>query len=199
MINTIPAQVILDSELISVGDARLLHRLIESNTQLTAAEILCLDLPARNRVDALLRHEFLEEGQLRELACDFVERALHIYEVRSPSDDRPRKCVEVARLRLKGAASSEELQAVVTQAIRAVWRFEGTKFDGAFQAGFAATFLNCEDAGEAARLAAFHTQIAAHREIWESRKSNFQLMVKKEKEATWQLKHIVEKISMGFI
>lgn len=194
MIKTIPAQVILDSELLSAEETQPLRRLFQSHPQLTAAEVLALDLPARNRVDALLRHEFLEERQLRELACDFVEHTLHIYEVCSREEYRPRKCLEGARLQLRGAVSREELQAVIAETIRVVWRFEGTEFVGAFQAGFAATFLGGKDAGETARAVAIYTQRAAHRAVWESRKSNVQLMTGKEREATWQLKRIAERI-----
>ena len=188
-------QVILDSELLSTEETDPLLRLFQSHPQLTAAQILDLDLPAKNRVDALLRHEFLDEKQLRELACAFVEHTLHVYEVRSPEDRRPRNCVEFARLWLKGAVSQDELQAVIAEAIRAVWRFEGTEFVGVFYAGFAATFLGGEDAGETARAVAIYTQRAAHREAWERRSSNLQLMAGREREATWQLRHIVKIIS----
>ncbi len=195
MIKTIPARVILDSELLSDEETYPLLRSVQSHHQLTAAEVLALDLPAKNRVDALLRREFLEERRLRELACDFVEHTLHIYEARSSEDHRPRKCVEVARLQLRGAVSQEELQAVIAEAIRAVWRFESTEFVGAFQAGFAATFLGGTDAGETARAVAIYTQRAVHREAWERRDSNLQLMIGREKEAMWQLRHIIKKIS----
>lgn len=195
MIKTIPAQLILDSELISVEETYPLLSLPELHPQLTAAEVLALDLPAKNRVDALLRHEFLEERQLRELACDFVEHTLHVYEIRSPDDSRPRKCVAAARLRLSGAVSQGELQTIIKEAIRSVWRFEGTEFAGAFQAGCAATFLGGMDAGEIARLVAAYTQRAAHREAWERRGSNLQLMTGREREAMWQLRRIVKKIS----
>lgn len=194
MIKTIPAQVILGSDLLSIEETAPLLRLFQSHPQLTAAQVLDLDLPVKNRVDALLRHEFLDERQLRELACAFVEHTLHVYEVSSLEDRRPRNCLEVARLWLKGAVSQDELQAVIAEAIRAVWRFEGTEFVGVFYAGFAATFLGGNDAGETARAVAIYTQRAAHREAWERRKSNLQLMLGREREATWQLRHIVKKI-----
>lgn len=194
MIKTILAQVILDSELLSAEETHPLHRLFQSHPQLTVAEVLDLDLPAKNRVDALLRHEFLEERQLRELACVFAEHTLHVYEVHSLEDRHPRNCVEVARLWLEGIVSQDELQAVITEAIRAVWHFEGTEFVGAFHAGFAATFLGGDDAGEMARAVAIYAQRATHREMWERRNSNLQLMTGREREATWQLRHVVKKI-----
>jgi hypothetical protein len=68
-----------------------------------------------------------------------------------------------------------------------VWQFDKTEFIGAITAGLATTFLDYHDAAIMARLVATHTQKAAHRKEWESRKSSLELMTKGEKEATWQL------------
>ncbi|HEX7890308.1 MAG TPA: hypothetical protein VF522_13185 [Ramlibacter sp.] len=45
---------------------------------------------------------------LRELACDFAERVLEIFERRHPDDKRPRQCIEVARRFARGEATDEE-------------------------------------------------------------------------------------------
>ncbi len=37
-------------------------------------------------------------------------------------------------------------------------------------------------------------QRAAHRRVWEKRKSNLELMIERETEAVWQLKRISEKL-----
>jgi hypothetical protein len=190
---TIQTRVIFDSELISAEESYPLLIHFNSRQQITAAEILELDLPAKNRVDALLQYEFFGARQLRDLACDFIEHTLHIFEERSTGEHRPRRCVEVARLPLKGS-EREKLQRTIEEAIPIVWQLAGTEFVGAFEAGLAATFLNYEDAAEMTRLVARHTQRAAHRKLWESRKSNLQPMTGREKEATWQLKRIVEML-----
>lgn len=192
--NTISARIILESELISVEDLHPLLTQFNSYQQLTAAEILEIDLPARNRVDALLRCEFFEEKQLRELACDFTEHTLFVFERRSTHDTGPQRCVDVARLYLEGVETLQALQETIVAAIPAVWQFEGTKFISAFEAGLAATFLGYKDAAETARLVARHTQRAAHRNLWESRKSNVEPMTGIEREAAWQLKRITKKL-----
>jgi hypothetical protein len=193
-VKTISLDVLLESELISKEDTQSLSVKFASHPVFTAAEILELDLPAMNRVDALLQPEFLSERQLRELACDFAEHTLPIFESRTPRDRRPRKCLEIARLHLTGAANSEELQKAISEAIPAVWRFDKTEFTSAFEAGLVTTFLDYKDAAELARIIAKQTQRAAHLYLWEQRKSNVEPMLGRELEACWQLKRIVTKI-----
>lgn len=191
--NTISSNVLLSSRLLSAEDSHPLSVELEERLQLTSSEIVSLDLPARNRVEALLRNEFLAEHQLRELACEFAEHTLHIYGEHSPKNRHPHQCIEAARQYLAGA-NIDRLQAAIKEAIPVIWRLEGTRFVGAFTAGLAATLLDYPEAAELARIVALHTQRAAHRKEWESRKSNLEPMVVREKEATWQLAYIVEKL-----
>lgn len=191
---TISLDILLESELISKEESQSLSVKFASRPVFTATEILELDLPARNRVDALLRPEFLSERQLRELACDFAEHTLPIFESRAPRDRHPRKCLEIARLHLMSVSSSEEMQKAISEAIPAVWRFDKTEFASAFEAGLVTTFLDYEDAAELARIVAKQTQRAAHLYLWEQRKSNVEPMIGRELEACWQLKRIVKKL-----
>lgn len=190
-VNTISSNVLLSSELLSDEDSYGLFIELGERLQLTHSEIISIDLPARNRVEALLQNEFLEEKQLRGLACDFAEHTLHVFEEHAPRDRRLHKCIEAARLYL-GSANLKELQVAIKEAIPAVWQFAKTEFIGAFVAGMAVTFLDYQDASEMARQVARQTQRAAHREEWESRNSDLKLMIGREKEATWQLTRIVE-------
>ena len=189
--NTIPSNVLLSSRLLSAEDASTLSTELAHHSQLVSSEIIGLDLPARNRVESLLQNEFLDEHQLRELACEFVEHTLHIYEEQAPRDRHPHQCVEAARQYLAGAGI-EGLQAAIKETIPAVWQLHGTVLIAAFEAGMAATFLDYHDAAEMARVVTQHTQRAAHRKEWECRKSDLELMIGREKEATWQLTRIVE-------
>lgn len=51
------------------------------------------------------------DREKRELACDFAEHVLPVWEAKYPGDDRPRKAIETARAFAKGEASTEELEA----------------------------------------------------------------------------------------
>ncbi len=73
---------------------------------LTALEILDLDIPGADRLWAVLRNEFLSDRELRELACDFAESVIHIYERNCPGDDRPRNAINVARRFAHGSATA---------------------------------------------------------------------------------------------
>jgi hypothetical protein len=188
---TISSTVLLDSELLSAEEAYLLRFQLEKQPRLTASEILALDLPAKNRVEALLQREFLADKPLRALACDFAEHTLYIFEEYARGNRHPHQCVEAARRYIEGA-SIEELQRAITEAIPAVWRLEKTAFVGAFTAGMAVLFLDYQDAAVMARLVANHTQRAIHYREWERRESNIELMFGRELGATWQLTRIVE-------
>jgi hypothetical protein len=188
---TISSTVLLNSELLSAEEAHILGIQLEGRLQLTSSEIIALDLPAKNRVEALLQSEFLEEKHLRALACDFAEHTLYIFEEHSPTYRHPQQCVEAARRYLAGA-SIMELQRAIREAIPAVWRLEKTAFVGAFTAGMAVLFLDYHDAAETARIVANHTQRAIHYREWERRESDLELMFGRELGATWQLARIAE-------
>ena len=53
----------------------------------------------------------------RELACDFAEHVLHLFEDEYPEDDRPRKLIEVSRRFARGEATDDELE----EAQKDVW------------------------------------------------------------------------------
>ena len=194
--DTISVDLLLKSDLITVEES---HDLIERYVlcpQITSAEILELDLPAKNRVEALLQPEFLNERKLRELACDFAEHTLHIFELRAPEDKRPRRCLNTARLRLAGRSSQQELKAAIRDARPSMWRFQSTPYTAAFEASYTVLWLDFEDAGMMARDVARYAQLAAHHQGWESRKSNTEPMFNREKEASWQLRHIAKRLGV---
>jgi hypothetical protein len=193
-VGTISVAKLLDSDLITAEESYDLIERYVVNPQITAAEILELDLPAKNRVEALLQRELLSQKHLRELACDFAEHTLHIFESHAPEDRRPHRCVEVARQHFAGRAKSEELMAAIRDARPSMWRFQTSKHKSAFEACYAVLWLNYEDADEMARSVAQYAQRAAHHKAWESRKNNATPMLNREKEASWQLARIVEKL-----
>ena len=78
--NTILLDVLLVSDLITNEETYPLIGAFSHRPHLSAEEVIALDLPSKNRVEALLRSEFLTERQLRELTCDFAEHILHVFE-----------------------------------------------------------------------------------------------------------------------
>jgi hypothetical protein len=195
-VKSISVEILLKSELISTEESYSLIERFVSAPQITATEILELDLPAKNRVDALLRPEFLNESRLRELACDFAAHTLHIFEAKAPGDYRPHECLSMAfLLNTWGLGSWEQLRDTIKKARHAMWRLERSGHVGAVEACRAALMISNEDAARMAREIALCSQIAVHRSAWDSRKSNTEPMIEREKEASWQLDRMVESLA----
>lgn len=194
-VKTISSNVLLSSELLCAEDSFSLSIELDQRLHLTASEIIEFDLPARNRVEALLREEFLKEEQLRELACDFAEHILQVFEGYCPDDPRPRRFVEITRMYYAGRTSKENLKPAFIETWRAIERFNEGKRKGAFAAGLAASLLYSGEADKMARDVALWSQNAVHLKAWESRRSNFEPMIGREREAVWQLERIVEKLA----
>jgi len=190
---TIPLNVILASDLISNEESYPLIGAYSHRPYLSADEILALDLPAKNRVEALLRHEFLTEKQLRWLACDFAEHVLPVFEELAPNDFHPRACVQAARLYADRIMDVGRLRVALDEARPSMQQFRGTKHVGAFEVGWAVLLFDSEDAALMSREVAVCAQRAAHRKAWESRKSNLELIIQREEEAMWQLRQIVDR------
>ena len=195
MVKTISIEVLLKSELITNEESYSLIERFVRNPQVPATEILELDLPAKNRVEALLQQEFLNEGKLRELACDFAAHTLHIFEAHAPNDYRPHECLSFAfLLNTWGIGSWEGLRNTIRDARPALWQFEGTNYVGALEACRGALLMDLEDAARMSREVAMCSQIAAHRHAWENRRSNTEPMNAREEESCWQLEQIMSKL-----
>jgi hypothetical protein len=190
----ISSNVLLASRLLCAEDSHALSIELNYQSQLTASEIIGLDLPARNRVEALLRREFLSECHLQMLACDFAEHTLHVFESYRPDDRRPRKLVETARSYYSGNADKGQLKSAFIETWKAIERFTEAKYTSAFASGLAASLLYSDEAGKMARDVALWSQNAAHRKEWENRRSHFEPMVAREKESLWQLARIAKRL-----
>ncbi len=187
--------VLLDSDLLTKEEARRLMERYELHHRFTASEILDLDLPAKNRVEALLQPEFFNDGRLRELACEFAGHTLHIFVAQVPGDYRPHECISMAfLLNTWGIGSWEQLRGTIKEARPAMRRLEGTDHVAALEACRAALLMDAEDAAEMARDVATCAQIAAHRNAWENRRSNTEPMISRECEAAWQLQEIAARL-----
>jgi hypothetical protein len=192
----ISVEILLKSELITTEESHSLIERFVCTPHITAAEILELDLPAKNRVEALLQPEFLNELKLRELACDFAAHTLHIFEAQAPGDYRPHECLSTAfLLNTWELGSWEQLRETIKEARPAMWKLEGSRHVGAVEACRATLLMAYKDAARMAREVAICTQVAAHRNAWENRKDNTEPIVTREIEAAWQLSQIVQRLS----
>lgn len=195
IVKTISVDVLLKSELITNEDSYSLIERFVRNPQITVAEILELNLPAKNRVEALLQAEFLNEGKLRNLACDFAAHTLHVFEAHAPSDYRPHECLSTAfLLNTWGLSTWEQLKKTIEDARPAMWQFERTAHVGALEACRAVLLIGNDDAARMAREVALCSQMAVHHKAWENRRSNVEPMNAREEEACWQLEQIMKKI-----
>ena len=80
----------------------------------------------------------VEKYQLHELACDFAEHVLHLWEVKFPQDLRPRQAIEVSRRFARGEATAEELERSLFAARNALYD-DTVCHNGASYAALAAT------------------------------------------------------------
>jgi hypothetical protein len=196
-VKTISVELLLKSDLITTEESYDLIERFVRNPQITAAEILELDLPAKNRVEVLLQPEFLNVEALRDLACEFAAHTLYVFEAHAPSDHRPHECLSAAFLLNRwGIGSWGQLKKTIREARPAMWQFQGTEHVGAFEACRAALLTGGDDAARMAREVAVCTQIAAHRNVWEKRESNVHPINAREKEACWQLEHILDRLAL---
>ena len=79
-----------------------------------------------------------QDRTIRNLACDFAEHVLHMFEDAYPKDDRPRKAIETARLYADGKATAKQLDAAWYAARYAARAAQDAAQDAAWDAGYAA-------------------------------------------------------------
>jgi hypothetical protein len=94
--------------------------------------------------------------EARLFACDFAERVLHIFEAEYPNDQRPRKCLEVARSFANGTATKVQLaaaRAAARDASGAVTWAAGNAVWDAAKAAWDAAWDGARDAAWAAMAA----------------------------------------------
>lgn len=103
----------------------------------TKDELLDIPIPHENRL--WLVYLLTDEKILRELACDFAEAVLPIYEQKFPKDMRPRNAVEVARRWIEGKATDDELKTAGDAAMAAAKATGEPEGDVAWAASWAAS------------------------------------------------------------
>lgn len=131
----------------------LMDSIAQRRERWSALDILELEnIPAADRLWAVLREELIDAPILHEFACRCAERALS--RIENP-DPRSVRVIEVKRSWLRGEATDEELAAAWGAAQDAAWGFA---WNGVWNASHAAAW-------EAARAAA---RDAAWGAAWES-------------------------------
>ena len=87
-----------------------IRQLFGSRESVTPLEICDADhIPANDRAFLLMREEIISKARLHELACQFIESVLPIYEEKFPDDPRPRDAVAAKRAWLLGDIGEYEL------------------------------------------------------------------------------------------
>lgn len=105
-----------------------------------------------------------QDRTIRNLACDFAEHVLHMFEDAYPKDDRPRKAIETARLYADGKATAKQLDTAWDTAWDAA---RDTAWDaGAAGAAARAARAAAWDAGAAA--ARYAARYAAWAAAWDA-------------------------------
>ena len=96
---------------------KLVEELAAGRTEITAPEIVSLEIPAEDRLWMLLHNEFLTDAQMYELACRFAEAALKKErDAGSEPDVRSWAAIEAKRKWLNGEITDNELAAAVANA-----------------------------------------------------------------------------------
>jgi len=88
---------------------------------LTARDIATLDIPAADKLWALLHPEFVTDAQMHEAACHYAEAVVHL------CGDNPRlqAAIDAKRAWLRGEISDHELAAARAAALAAAWDVAG--------------------------------------------------------------------------
>ena len=143
----------------------------------------------------LLRTQFIPENDLHELACQFAEHVLPIFETEYSDDKRPRLAIEAKRKWLQGEITTNELKAArdaawaawdapwaaawAARAARdAAWAAKAAARDAAWAAARDAAWAAARNAARAAKAAAGNAARAA---AWDA-------------EEQWQIKQIINVI-----
>jgi hypothetical protein len=147
------------------------------------------------------------ERTLRLFAVECAERVLPIFERERPSDDRPRRALEVARRYANGEATEEELAAAWNAVWDAAWDAAGAAARDAVRdavrdaARAAAWNAAGAAAGDAARAAAWNAvrdaardaaRAAAWNAAWDAAWN-----AAWDAERTWQSQRLIELLGIG--
>jgi hypothetical protein len=128
----------------------LVRNLWGDRERCTATDILRMDIPAKDRLWAVLREEFLSEKTLQIAACDFAEHVLPVYENRYSDNNAPRHCIEVKRRHIEGEATDKELWGAMTAAAAAAAAAYHAAYHAARAAYHAARAASAADAAACA-------------------------------------------------
>ena len=141
------------------GTARVKAYFDRFGGSMTALDILNLDgVSAEDKLQAVLREEFIPAPILHEFACVCAEYALTLID--SP-DPRSVKAIEVKRAWMRGEATDEERAAALDAASEAVREAAAWAAPGAWAASEAAGYAASDAASTAARYAAWAASDAA--------------------------------------
>ena len=132
--------------------------LFQDKEEVGFEDIVTLDIPAKDKLWAVLRNEFFTDNDLYFLACKFASLVMPIWEKYYPNDKRPQTAIETRLRWLRGEATDEELAVARTAAGAADAAAREAAREAAWAAAGAAT--------SAARAAAGAADAAAWAAAW---------------------------------
>ena len=159
-----PLSITIDN-LLSWGPCRnhdKLRDLAADRERWTAIDILALDQPPGDLLWVVLRPELIHDRVLHELACDFAEHVLHLFEGMYPDDARPRAAIEAKRAWLREEVGEGQLRKA------AAARAAAAAGEAAAEAARAARAARA--AARAAGAARAAAEVAGRRRRWRGRR-----------------------------
>jgi len=170
------------------------HLLMYANSRLFAIEIgpgadseWYGDKGTCSQCRLLYEIETWNQRTWRELACDFAEHVLYLYEAYDPDDSRVRACIEVTRRYIRGEATREELSVAASDASSAdaaAWAAADAR-DAAWPVAAAARAATATSTAAWAASSADATAWAA----W---------AVTRDTEHVWQVQHMCETLDIEY-
>ena len=173
------------------------HLLMYANSRLFAIEIgpgadseWYGDKGTCSQCRLLYEIETWNQRTWRELACDFAEHVLYLYEAYDPDDSRVRACIEVTRRYIRGEATREELSVAASDA--------STADAAAWAASFADAAAWAAWAVAAAARAATATSTAAWAASSADAAAWAAWAVTRDTEHVWQVQHMCETLDIEY-
>lgn len=148
----------------------------------------------KDRLWIVLRPQLIPEKQLDELACQFAEHVLPLFETIFTLDSRPRAAIAAKREWINGECSQSERDKAQEAARAAAWDADASARAAAAGAAWAASWAAVSAAEAAEGAAAWPTRevataacVAAARAAWAAAREGEAFEAAAEEEARWQV------------
>jgi len=184
-----------------------IESLFAGRHELSAVDIIELEIPIDDRLWAAVRTDLIDESTIRLWSADCAERVLGLFEKVIPDDNRPRQAIEAARAYARGTISIEEMYAAWSAAWDAhrdaAWDAErdaagDAERDAAGDAAWSAAWSSAVRAAwSAAWSAAVRAGWSAERDAAWSAAGYAAVRVARDAEREWQCDQLLSRLRGG--